>query len=265
MAFNIDDPLGSLGISVGGIKGSIYDMAYYIIWGVCILAVVVFSWIQYQSKKIYIYNVRIFRRRANGLVKEMNTKGGYIVKNGQTFFVIKMGRFKKKELTRLPDSNLMDEEDKIYFYQLSPDAPLVQCKRNFTIESILVPNEKYVEPSLQDKELIVQRYVAQIAIEEEFKDKSEDEIKLEAIHRLEDEIEDEKLKQVDVTNVYYTPVPADQKLQAYLDIKKLSQTLGVDVNKQFAYFVIGVIALVILGVIIFYIAVNKGDIPILTK
>lgn len=265
MAFDINDPLGSLGISASGIKGSIYDIAYYVIWGVCILAVVAFVWFQYQSRKIYIYNVRIFRRRSNGLVKEMNVKGGYIIKNGQTIFVIKMSRFKKKELARLPDSQLMDEEDRIYYYQLSPDAPLVQCKRNFSIEKILVPNERYVEPSIQEKENFIQRYIVEAKLDEDNKGKSEDELKLLAIERLEEEIEYEKTKTVDITNAYYTPVPTDQKLQAYMDIKKLSQTLGVDVNKQFAYFVIGVIALVIIGVIVFYIAVNKGDVPILTK
>jgi hypothetical protein len=41
--------------------------------------------------------------------------------------------------------------------------------------------------------------------------------------------------------------------------------MGVDVNKQFAYFVMGIIGLVVVGVIVFYIAVNKGDLPILTK
>jgi hypothetical protein len=265
MAFNVDDPLASLGISGAGIKAGVYDMAYYVIWGLVIIGILAYAWFAYQNKKIYVYNVRIFRRRENGLVKELNVKGGYIVKAGQTTFSIKMSRFKKKELPRLPDSSLMDEEDRIYYYQLSPDAPLVQCKRNFQIETVEVINEKYIEPSQQDKEIILQRYLSELKIDETTKALPEEELKLLAIQRLESEIIEDKTRTIDITTACYTPVPTDQKLQAYLDIKKFSDTLGVDVNKQFAYFVIGIIALVVVGVIVFYIAVNKGDLPILTK
>jgi hypothetical protein len=107
--------------------------------------------------------------------------------------------------------------------------------------------------------------MAELKIDSENEGKSDDEIKIMALRILEENIKEEKEKTIDVTNVYYTPVPTDQKLQAYLDIKKLSSTLGVDVNKQMAYFVMGAIALVILGIVVFYIAVNKGDIPIITK
>lgn len=263
MAFDASDPLGSLGINAESIKAGFYDIAQWVIWGVVILGIGAWLWFMYQDKKVYIYPVRIFRRRANGLIKEINTFGGYIVKEGQTIFTIKMSRFKKKELGRLPDSNLMDEEDRIYFYQLSPDAPLLQCKRSFQIERIEAVNESFVEPSVQQKEERIIRYVAELNNNEDTKRLSEDQKKLLAIQRLEEEIEEEKVKTVDVTSAYYTPVPTDQKMQAQMDIKKLASTLGVDVNKQFAYFVIGVVALVILGAIIFYIAVNKGGLPIL--
>jgi len=49
------------------------------------------------------------------------------------------------------------------------------------------------------------------------------------------------------------------------DINNYRNTLGVDVNKQFAYFVTGIIALVIIAVVLFYIAANGGDIPIITE
>jgi hypothetical protein len=155
--------------------------------------------------------------------------------------------------------------DRLYFYQLSPDTPLIQCRRDFQIEQVLVPNERYIEPSASEKENLIARYFTESKLDEENKGKTDDELKLLALQRLESSIEDEREKMVDVTKACYTPIPADQKLQAYLDIKKFSQTLGVDVNKQFAYFVIGVVALVIVGVIVFYIAINKGDVPILTK
>jgi len=66
----------------------------WVIWGVIIIAVLAFIWMKYQDKKVYIYPVRIHRQRNNGMVKEMNTFGGYIKKGQITQFVIKMTRFK---------------------------------------------------------------------------------------------------------------------------------------------------------------------------
>jgi hypothetical protein len=263
MAFDISDPLAS--INLGGIQAQAYDIAYYIIWGVIILGIVLFLYFKYQDKKIFIYPTRIFRRRSNGLIKEFNTFGGYLLKNGVTEFTIKMGRFKKKGLQRLPNSELMDEEDRVYFYQISPEAPLIQCRREIKIEKVEIFDDKYIEPSEVERQKILDRYLLELKSIEENKELKDDELKLVALQRLEQEIQEEKYKKIDVTSAYYTPVPTDQKLQAYHDIRTLSNTLGVDVNKQFAYFVIGVIAIVIIGVVIFYIAINKGDIPILTK
>lgn len=263
MAFNIDDPIGSLGFSMSGMQASMKDIAVYVIWGVILLVVGAFIWKKYQDKKIFVHPVRIFRRRTNGLVKETNTFGGYMVNNGLTVFTIKQGMFKRKELPRLPRSDLMDEEDRFYYYQLSPEAPLVQCKRTFNIETVMVTNEKYIEPNDQEKENIIKRYIAELKQDSETKNLKQDELQLLAVQRLEEQLNNERNEQIDVTSVYYSPVPTDQKLQAYYDIRKLNQTLGVDVNKQFAYFTIGIIGLVIAGIVLFYIASNKGSIPLI--
>lgn len=263
MANAVDGIMASF--NPANLRTEFYDIAQWVIWGVVILAVCVFAWLKYQDKKIFIYPVRIFRRRTNGLVKEINKFGGYIQKGAETIFIIKMTAWKKKELGRLPDSDLMDEEDRVYFYQLSPESPLIQCKREFKVEEIFTTNEQYVEPSDIEKENRIARYIAELKLVADNKEKAEDELKLMALTRLEEELEQEKQQVTEVTKVYYSPVPSDQKLQAYYDIRKLSATLGVDANKQFAYFIMGVIAILVLGAIIFYIAVNQGDIPILTK
>lgn len=262
MADVVDSMLNSFNLS--SIRGQVYDIAYYVIWGLVGMAILAFVWFTYQDRKIFKYPVRVFYRRRNGLVKEKNTFGGYIQKGTNTVFVIKQGRFKKKELDRLPESEYMDEEDRLYFYQLSPEAPLVQCRRNFNIDKIFVRNEKFVEPTESQKEEIVNRYVSELKLVDENKDVKEEQLVLEARARLDAELDDQRNALVDITNVYYTPVPTDQKLQAVKDIQRLTQVLGVDVNKQFAYFIIGVIAMAIVGVVIFYIAVNKGDVPIIT-
>lgn len=254
-----NDLLDSFGL--GNLAGDFVGIAEYVVWGVVIALVLGYAWLKYQDWKIYIYNVRIFKRRANGLVKETNTKGGYLIKNGQSIFQIKQGRFKKKELPRLPDSNLMDEEDRLYYYQLSPDAPLIQCTRHFNIEQVLVPNEQYVEPTGLVREELLNKYYTELKAEQPEED--DNKLKILALERLDNQIEQDKNQLVDITEVYYSPIPTDQKLQALMDIKRLNQTLGVDVNKQFLYFVAGVIGLCIVGAIIFYIAVNKGSLPIL--
>lgn len=254
-----NDLLDSFGL--GNLAGDFVGIAEYVVWGVVIALVLGYAWLKYQDWKIYIYKVRIFKRRANGLVKETNTFGGYLNKNGQPIFQIKQGRFKKKELPRLPDSNLMDEEDRLYYYQLSPDSPLIQCSRHFNIEQVLVPNEQYVEPNGLEREELINQFYTELKVEQP--DEKEDKLKLLALDRLNKKIEEEKNQLIDITEVYYSPIPTDQKLQALMDIKRLNQTLGVDVNKQFLYFVAGVIGLCIVGAIIFYIAVNKGSLPIL--
>ncbi len=263
MAEVIDSLFSNL--NLGNIQSGLYDIAYYIIWAVVLLAVGVFAWFYYQNKKIYIYPVRIFRRRQNGGVKELNKKGGYVTKKGMVYFVIKMKRFKSKTLDRIPDSGLMDEEDRLYFYQLSPESPLIQCKRTFNIEPIEMINTDFVEPSEEELNKMIEKRMLELRQIEENKEKTDESLFLIACNDIDEELNIKRKEIIDMTNVYYTPIPTDQKRQALLDIQKFRETLGVDVNKQFLYFIAGVIALVILGAVIFYISVNKGDIPIITN
>ena len=260
MAF-MDDPLGSLGL--GNIKGGIYDIAVYVIWGLVILAVVIFIYLKYQDKKIYKYPVRILRQRNNGQVKETNTFGGYVKKQGITQFIIKMGRFKKKNAERLPLSEYMDEDERVYYYQISPESPLIQTKRDFIVEEVFVKNENFIEPTLELKEEIIKNYTLRLKLSEDYKNREEEELKSIAKNILEGELEKERKKMINVTRIKYSPIPTDQKQATMLELANLRNTLGVDVNKQFAYFISGVIGLVVLGIVIFYIAVNKGSLPIL--
>jgi hypothetical protein len=247
------------------LRGEAMDIAVYVIWGVVAIAVIYFLWIKYQNKKIYIYPVRIHRQRNNGMVKEINTFGGYIKKGQITKFVIKMGKFKKKDLDSLPDSSMMDEDNRVYYWQISPESPLVQSKRSFIIEQVLVPNENFIEPTKELKDETINRWAIDLLEDENFKDKTEEDRKIEATRLFQQSTEIERTKLIDITNPTYSPVPTDLKQQAMSDINNYRNTLGVDVNKQFAYFVTGIIALVIIAVVLFYIAANEGDIPIITE
>jgi len=251
--------------SISSIKGGVMDIAVYVIWGLVILGVVIFAWKKYQDKKIYMYPVRIFRQRRNGMVKEQNTFGGYIKKGKITQFIIKIGKFKKKAMDRIPLSEHMDEDNRVYYWQLSPESPLVQVRRKFEVEPIWVPNENFIEPTNEQIEYEVNNEYERIKDSEDFKEVKEEKLKNIARSKILQGIEIERNKLIEITTPTYMPIHTDLKQQAMMDIASYKQVLGVDVNKQFAYFIAGVIALIILGIIIFYIAVNKGDVPILTQ
>lgn len=259
----LDSVLG--GFNLASIQQSAYGVAEYVIWGIIILGVVIFGWLKWQDKKIFIYPVRIFKQRANGMVKEQNVFGGYTRTGSMATFSIKTGMFKKRVLDKLPNSEYMDEDNRIYYWQVSPDAPLIQVGRNFVIDQVLVPNDNFIAPTPERREEIVKKWTLDLLNDEEFKEKSEEIRQARAIELYEQQVEEEKTKLVDITKPTYTPVPTDLKQQAMAEINNYRQTLGVDTNKQVLYFTIGVIGLVICAIILFYIASNKGDIPILTK
>jgi hypothetical protein len=251
--------------SADSLRSGALDVAQYVIWGVLILGVAIFAYLKWQDKKVFIYNVRIFRQRNNGLVKEFNTMGGYMKKNNLTTFIIKMGKFKKKEADKLPLSELMDEDNRIYYWQISPDAPLIQIKRDFIIDQVLVANDKFKEPSEDEFKKLVGTYLKQIKEAEEYKSLNKEEQESLANSLALEEIDQKRNIKIDITKPTYSPVPSDLKQQAMAEINNYKNMLGVDVNKQMAYFVTGAIILSILGIILFYIAMNKGDVPILTE
>jgi len=253
------------GFSPDILRTEFMGVAEYIIWGVLILGVAVFAWLKWQDKKVFIYPVRIFKQRANGQVKEQNVVGGYKRVGNITKFIVKMSSWKKKEMDKLPLSEWMDEDNRVYYWQVSPDSPLIQVRRDFIIEQVLVPNENYINPTPERREEIIKKWTQDLLNNEDFKDASEENRKAHAIELYEEQVEVEKNKLVDITNTVYTPVPTDLKQQAIMEINNYKNILGVDVNKQMAYFVIGVVVLAIVAIVLFYIAMNKGDIPILTK
>ncbi len=257
------DLVTSLGLN--NIRGGMMDVAVWVMWGILAIAVIYFLWWKYQDKKIYIYPVRIHRQRNNGMVREKNTTGGYIKKGQITKFVIKMTKFKKKTLDSLPDSAMMDEDNRVYYWQISPDSPLVQVKRKFEVEQILAPNDDFKEPTKEIREQTIESWKLDLKKEKQFKDSSDEELTFEATKLFDEVTASERSKLIDITVPTYHPVPTDLKQQAMADINNYRNTLGVDINKQFAYFVTGVIALVIIAIVLFYIASNKGDIPIFTQ
>jgi len=106
---------------------------YYLIWLVPIIVIAISVIIWVRNKKLYRYNVRIFRVRENGRYKEANFKGGYIGrKNSAPFFRIKTGKFPWNviELNETPKVEYIDEEDRVYYKQIDINT-FIQIKRKF--------------------------------------------------------------------------------------------------------------------------------------
>jgi len=85
-----------------------------------------------SDKKRYCYKVRIFRRRENGKIKEINARGGFVNrKTGAPFFRIKYSGFKYTDLTETPKLQYMDEDDRVYYNQIDINT-YIQVKRGIS-------------------------------------------------------------------------------------------------------------------------------------
>lgn len=251
--------------SIDSLRAGAVDIAQYVLWALVIVGVGFFLWTKYQDKKTFIYPVRIFKQRNNGMVKEFNSRGGYIKKGGVTQFLIKMSGVKKKPASKLPLAELMDEDNRVYYWQVSPEAPLIQVKRKFVIEKILVLNENFKEPTNEENEIEIAKVRKLIDEDEEYNDESDEKKEKIAREIYFENLDSQRKELLDITVPTYAPISTDLKQRAIMEISNYKDILGVDINKQFAYFVTGIIGLVIAGAVIFYIAVNKGDLPILTE
>lgn len=236
-------------------------MLNYVLWGVIILAVGWFGYRFYMDKKIYKNPVRIFRQRQNGTKKEVNTKGGYIKdKKGIVSFWIKTGRIKRFKMPSLPDPDAIDEEDRVYYHQISP-VDYIQTKAEFLYEDEFVPNPNFVEPSFEEGNNIIEAWAKELLLKDPTKDPAD--AKEEAFELYNDWVEKQRGEWVNRGRVVYNPITQPSKEAMINDIVAAKQILGVDANKQFLYFVIGAIAIFALGAIVFYIATNEGRLPFL--
>jgi len=114
-----------------GMGGQLMGMLYYALYVIPIVGAAALVIMGLRNRKLYRYNVRIYRIRENGKVKENNFKGGYIGrKNSAPFFRIKTGKmwWQHIDLTTTPIVKYMDEEDRVYYLQIDVDS-FVQMER----------------------------------------------------------------------------------------------------------------------------------------
>jgi len=241
--------------------GPIKSIMYYSFWGLVLALIVGGAWKWHTDKKVFKNPVRIFRLRQNGQTKELNTRGGYIInKKRVAEFWIKVGKFKKRKMDSLPDPKMIDFEDRVYYFQTSPlDYSQTEVKWNY--EPRFISNVNYRQPTLEESAEIIRKWAFEMMGKDKELKEPEAMEKAERMFREWDERQ--KGERVDVGTVNSNPLKKMSKEAVINDIIIAKQVLGVDVNKQFMYFVSGVIALVVLGIVVFYIASNEGHMPFL--
>lgn len=244
-----------------GVKSTMETTLTYALWGVIISVVIYFGYRFYMDKKVYKNPVRVFRQRQNGTKKEFNTKGGYIKdKLGIVSFWIKIGRFKRYKMPTLPDPDAIDEEDRVYYHQISP-VDYVQTKAEFNYEDTFVENKDFVEPSFEEASRIIESWTKQIIERDKNKDPAD--AKEEAFELYTQWLDQHRGEWVNYGKVVYNPLSQPSKESMINDMIAAKGVLGVDANKQFLYFIVGAIVIFAMGAIVFYIASNEGRMPFL--
>ena len=233
----------------------------YVLWGVILLAVAWFCWRKWQDWKIFKNPVRVFRQRQNGTKVEVNTRGGYIKDvKGVTNFWIKIGRFKKFKMAALPDPDAIDNENRIYYHQISP-VDYIQTKAEFIYEDTFIKNPNFTEPTHEEGNKIIETWANELLAKNEGMDTGEAYEKAMDLYR--EWVEKQAGTWENLGKVVYSPMAQSSKEAAINDLIHAKGVLGVDANKQFLYFVFGAIAILALGAVVFYIAANNGRFPIL--
>jgi len=244
-----------------GATNTITNIFTYVLWGIVILGAIFIAYKKYQDWKIFKNKVRVFKQRQNGTKIEVNTKGGYMKNTaGVTSFWIKIGRWKKFKMSSLPDPDAIDEENRIYYHQISP-VDYIQTKAEFIYEDTFITNPNFKEPTFEEGNAIIEKWTAELLAKGDYEDKAE--AMAAAMETYNQWIDEQKGEYVNLGKVVYSPMLQSSKEACINDLVHAKGVLGVDVNKQFLYFVIGAIAILCLGAIVFYIAANEGRFPIL--
>ena len=244
-----------------GVASVFQGIVTYVLWGIVILGVVFILYKKYQDWKVFKNKVRVFRQRQNGTKIEINTKGGYMRSpSGVTNFWIKIGRWKKFKMSSLPDPDAIDEENRVYYHQISP-VDYIQTKAEFIYEDTFIENPNFIQPSFEESNAIIEKWTAELIAKGEHKDRAE--AMPVAMEMYNQWIDEQKGERVNLGKVVYSPMLQSSKEACINDLVHAKGVLGVDVNKQFLYFVIGAVAILALGAIVFYIAANDGHFPIL--
>jgi len=217
-----------------GMGGSVISVLWGVLYIIPIIGVASLVIMHLRNRKLYRYNVRIYRIRENGKVKEVNFKGGYIGrKNSAPFFRIKTGRWwwQQMDLTTTPIVKHMDEEDRVYYLQIDVDS-LVQMSRS--IENLDTGIFDKVRKKIKD-----------------FKDNKSDTDK--------DKLMVQIRKEIDLKNVStkFTPIESDIKYGAILSVQRIKDILRTEPTWKRVLPYVGLILVFLLAVISYALLLDR--------
>ena len=130
--------IGSMFGWASGVGGSLKSAGTVFLIALPFILLGIWFLIQLRNKKIYKYKARIFRVREGGRFKEGNFKAGYIRRlNSAPYFRIKTGWLKGIDLITTPNSEYIDEEDRVYYKQIDVDT-YIQMKRRFEKGTVIM-------------------------------------------------------------------------------------------------------------------------------
>lgn len=226
-------------------SGFIDQAVVYLAWGGIALLLLGFIIMKIREWKIYKYPVRVFRRRENNSVSEINYRGGFLVnRDGIREFWVKTGRmpWMAKKLHAIPDANFMDTEGRVYYNLIDPDT-WIQVQRTFLRKQMLKRKVELIQPYAGFKE----GYRA-----EALENVAEDLVREGYAKYL-----DEPPIAVEVADALYEPVPSDVKQSVVSDLKNARAALGPDTTKQVAIFTVGLVIIAITFVVAYYFLTNR--------
>lgn len=230
----------------GWIDGALNSSFWVIIIALFAFAGGALGYRKVRDKEIFKYPVRIFRRRENKQPKEINCVGGYIKgSDGIQLFRIKLHKWKwwqRVDLQKIPDAQFMDEENRVYYYQLDP-THFIQAKRKFNeipIDSIRV---KFIKPYLNYKigdELEVTVESAVPYLERGYVEKISEPIKNFGL------------------DAYYEPIPTDTKRVVVMGLSNAREALKLDLFKLQAMTIGAIVIIAITFIVAYYLLNARG-------
>lgn len=232
----------------GGLDLGIGAIGPYILYGLLFTLIAVMIFKHLRNKEIFKYKVRVFRRREGKQPKEIDCKGGFIKgSDGIQKFRIKLNKLKpwlKVDLDKIPDARYMDEQDRIYYYQLDPTT-FIQAKRIFNEKPSDTVVLKFIKPYLA--------YNTGDIIETQV------ESAIEYIQRgLCEQVGD--IRTNFGLDAYYEPIATDTKRVVVMGLSNAREALKIDLFKLQAMTIGALIVIAVTFLVAYYLLNARGTV-----
>lgn len=233
---DVIDSITSFNVS-GAFKDFIGAAGVYLLYGIIGCAVVGYIYYWLRNRQIYKFRAVVKKRRGNSAPEKAVYPAGYVTVNNFNTFRIKIGRFKHKDLDKLPDTRYLDGIN--FHFQVKDPETWVQT-RIIDLERKVIKRKmrlltdfggfKAGQEGMQFQDIAQQMVDAGVA---EYSD-------------------DGQVEEVEVTDEVYEPIPSDTKAITVMKLQNAANALGLNANKQIAIFTVGIIVLAICFIVGYY-------------